>query len=49
VLFLPAHTPELQPCEHLWQFSKAPLINRHFANIEALETVQLDRCEQIQT
>ena len=49
LLFLPAHTPELQPCEHLWQFSNAPLINRHFADIDELETVQLDRCEQLQT
>ncbi len=48
LLFLPAHTPELQPCEHLWQFSNAPLINRHFADLEALETAQLDRCEQLQ-
>jgi len=48
LLFLPPHTPELQPCEHLWQFSNAPLINRHFTDIDELETIQLDRCEQLQ-
>ncbi len=48
LLFLPAHSPELQPCEHLWQFSDAPLLNRHFASIEDLEDVQLDRCAVLQ-
>jgi hypothetical protein len=36
LLFLPAHSPELQPCEHLWQFSDAPLVHRHFRDIEEL-------------
>lgn len=48
LLFLPAHSPELQPCEHLWQFTDAPLINRHFADIEELEDVQLERCAALQ-
>lgn len=48
LLFLPPHSPELQPCEHLWQFSDAPLINRHFLSIEDLEDVQLARCAQLQ-
>jgi hypothetical protein len=26
-----------------------PLVNRYFADIDALETAQLDRCEQAQT
>lgn len=49
LLFLPAHTPELQPCEHLWQFSDAPLVNRHFHDIHELEDVQMDRCAVLQT
>ncbi len=49
MLFLPAHWPELQPCEHLWQFSDAPLVNRHFADSDELETAQFDRCNQLQT
>ncbi len=48
LLFLPAHSPELQPCEHLWQFTDAPLLNRHFATIEELEEVQLARCAALQ-
>jgi transposase len=48
LLFLPSHSPELQPCEHLWQFSDAPLVNRHFATIEELEEVQLARCAVLQ-
>jgi transposase len=48
LLFLPAHSPELQPCEHLWQFTDAPLVNRHFADIEELEDVQLARCAVLQ-
>ncbi|MGZ3639396.1 MAG: IS630 family transposase [Ktedonobacterales bacterium] len=48
LLFLPAHSPELQPCEHLWQFSDAPLVNRHFRGIEELEDVQMARCAVLQ-
>ena len=48
LLFLPAHSPELQPCEHLWQFSDAPLVNRHFRDIDDLEDVQLARCAVLQ-
>jgi hypothetical protein len=43
LLFLPAHSPELQPCEHLWPFSDAPLVNRHFRDVDELEEVQLAR------
>ena len=48
LLFLPSHSPELQPCEHLWQFSDAPLVNRHFQDIDELEDVQLARCAVLQ-
>ena len=48
LLFLPSHSPELQPCEHLWQFSDAPLVNRHFRDIDELEEVQLARCAVLQ-
>ncbi len=37
LLVLPPYSPELQPCEHLWQFSDAPLLNRRFQDIEELE------------
>lgn len=48
LLFLPAHAPELQPCEHLWHFSDAPLVNRHFRDLDELEEVQLARCAVLQ-
>lgn len=48
LLVLPAHSPELQPCEHLWQFTDAPLVNRHFRDVDELEDVQLARCAVLQ-
>lgn len=48
LLFLPAHSPELQPCEHLWQFSDAPLVNCHFRDIADLEDAQMARCAALQ-
>ena len=44
LLFLPPYSPELNPAEHLWPLSDAPLRNRHFATLEELEQVQADRC-----
>jgi hypothetical protein len=48
LLFLPSHSPELQPCEHRWPFSDAPLVNRHLQDINELEEVQLARCAVLQ-
>ena len=48
LLFLPAYSPELQPAEHLWQFSDAPLVNRNFRDVEELEEAQLARCAVLQ-
>jgi hypothetical protein len=49
LLFLPSHSPELQPCEHLWTLSDAPLVNRHFRDLDELEDVQFARCAVLQT
>jgi transposase len=46
--FLPPYSPELQPAEHLWPLTNAPLINRHFASIEDLEEAQAQRCVALQ-
>ena len=46
--FLPPYSPELQPAEHLWPLTNAPLINRHFDSIEELEDVQLAHCAALQ-
>jgi hypothetical protein len=48
LLFLPSHSPELQPCEHLWRFSDAPLVTRQFRDIDELEEVQMARCAELQ-
>jgi transposase len=48
LLFLPPHSPELQPAEHLWALTNEPLVNRHFARIEDLEEAQLAQCAALQ-
>lgn len=39
LVFQPAHSPELQPAEHLWPFVDEPLVNRYFETIEDLDKV----------
>lgn len=46
--FLPPYSPELQPAEHLWHLTNAPLVNRHFSSIEELEEAQAQRCVALQ-
>jgi transposase len=48
LLFLPPYSPELQPAEHLWPLTNAPLVNRHFQSIEELEDTQLAHCAALQ-
>jgi transposase len=48
LLFLPPYSPELQPAEHLWPLTNAPLVNRHFATIEELEEAQATGCLALQ-
>jgi transposase len=48
LLFLPADSPELQPAEHLWPLTNAALVNRRFADIEALEDAQVAHCAALQ-
>lgn len=42
--FLPPYSPELQPAERLWALTDAVLVNRYFADLDALEEVLVDRC-----
>jgi transposase len=49
LLFLPPHSPELQPAEHLWPLTDTVLVNRHFASIEELEDAQAERCVALQS
>jgi transposase len=46
--FLPAYSPELQPAEHLWPLTNAPLANRCFASLDELEAAQAERCNWLQ-
>lgn len=48
LIFLPSHSPELQPAERLWPLSNEPLANRAFASLDELEQVQADRCRWVQ-
>jgi len=34
----PAHSPELNPIERLWQWLKRPLKNQNFPSLDALRT-----------
>jgi hypothetical protein len=49
LLFLPSHSPELQPAERLWPLSNEPLANRVFTSLDELEQVQAERCRWLQT
>ena len=44
LVFQPAHSPELQPAEHLWAFVDEPLANRCFDTIESLDQAVGNRC-----
>jgi DDE superfamily endonuclease len=44
LIFQPAHSPELQPAEHLWAFVDEPLANIYFETIDNLEKVVSERC-----
>ncbi len=44
LVFQPAHSPELQPAEHLWAFVDEPLVNRYFETIEQLDQAVGQRC-----
>lgn len=48
LLFLPSHSPELQPAERLWPLSNEPLANRAFSSLDELEQVQAERCRWLQ-
>ena len=47
LVFLPAHTPELQPAERLWPLLNEGLANREYADLAALEHRLDERCRQL--
>lgn len=48
LLCLPSYSPELQPADHLWPLTNEPLANVRFADLDALEQVQAERCLTLQ-
>jgi transposase len=46
--FLPPYSPEVQPVERLWTLSNAPLVNRHFRDLQELDDVQMAGCLGLQ-
>jgi transposase len=46
--FLPPYSPELQPAERLWPLTNEALANRHFRDLEELQTTQAQRCLELQ-
>ncbi len=47
LVFLPPHSPELQPAEHLWPLVDEPVGNRHFATLADLGAVIAERCRRL--
>jgi transposase len=48
LIFLPPYSPELQPLEPLWPLTNEAIANRHFADLEALQSAQEERCATLQ-
>jgi DDE superfamily endonuclease len=48
LVWLPAYSPELQPAERLWPLVDEPIANRVFPDLDALETVLVDRCRTLE-
>lgn len=49
LLFLPSHSPELQPAEHLWNLTDEPLANRTFDTLDDLQAMLSERCAYLRT
>ena len=45
---LPPYSPELQPAERLWPLVDEPVVNRVFSDLDALETVLVERCRTLE-
>jgi len=47
LVFQPAHSPELQPAERLWEFLDEPLANRCFETLNDLDKAAGKRCVEL--
>ena len=45
--FLPAHSPELQPAERLWNLVDEPIANKSFNTLDELEEILFHRCQDL--
>ncbi len=43
-----AYSPELQPCERLWELPNEGVANRFFRTLDDLEVAQAQRCVVLQ-
>ena len=48
LVFLPPYSPELQPAERLWPLIDEPIANRAFGDLDARETVLVERCRTLE-
>jgi transposase len=49
LIFLPPHTPELQPAERLWNLMDEPLVNQCPQSLKEVEDMLYDRCRVVST
>jgi transposase len=47
LIFLPSHSPELQPAERLWALVDEPIANRSFETLDDLEEILFKRCQTL--
>lgn len=47
LIYLPSHSPELQPAERLWTLVDEPIANRSFEKLDDLEEVLFRRCQSL--
>jgi transposase len=48
LVWLPPYSPELQPAERLWPLVDEPIANRVCLDLDALETVLVERCRTLE-
>lgn len=47
LMFMPSHSPELQPAERLWPLTNEPIANQSFQSLDELEEVLFHRCRRL--
>lgn len=47
LVFLPPHSPELQPAERLWPLVDGPVASKRFASLADLGAVVAERCRRL--